>query len=332
MITVVMLVLFSIVSRAEIIKVKAATVKEINITGLKGGVILVAKEGAEFIQVKYKKKSDTATASEVGFNEWSLQKNIKDGVFSLNVVNNLSKLEWKDQLHKNVWPSYQITITGPSKKLQLFWREGVVSITGWTSPVEFQTVSAKVKAHNNNSDIKISNQDGKIWVSNHKGGVEIETYSADVNLQSIVGPVKVYNFSGQNIIKNTDGAIHLELQSGRVKIEDSIGKIDFKNKRATIHLKKFKGRIRGKSGSGDILAELIGEADFRVRAKEGKVRVRALSSGAFVSVGSNEGDLLMPKYMKMTRHTSVKVINGHLRGPQKGRIYVRTQSGSISVR
>jgi hypothetical protein len=110
------------------------------------------------------------------------------------------------------------------------------------------------------------------------------------------------------------------------------GNLDFKNGNAPLRIDRFEGELRGQSGQGPVIAEIEGEADVRVRSQEGAVNLKLPESGAWVNLGTNEGQMQVPSFLKVTRLPSEQLRTGRLHGSNGGSVFVRTTSGEIRIR
>lgn len=323
-VTVLLLVLFTNLARAEAFKVSSDKVDEIQIIGFEGDVQVKATD-KNVVQVR-------TTIDSENPEDWQLIKKLEGKTLFIELQSFLDQREVSERIQQNKYPKVNIVLNSPSKNLQVYLRKGVVNLINWQSDANLEGLHTNVTTKDTKGELKVSNQTGSVSVNDHVGNLKLDTYSARVDVNKLNGASNIQNFSGVTKVVSSETNMNLSAQKGSVVLDATKGKLDFDNLRASIRLNNFEGGIRGQSGQGDFEATIIGKADVRVRSKEGKVKVQTKSSGAFINVGSKEGALYTPRHLKLTRYANIKVINGHLRGANPGRIFVRTESGAVTVR
>ncbi len=253
------------------------------------------------------------------------------GLVTVKIHGPEDKRAWLKNLRENSFPKTHITVYMPSAPLEVHWRKGNVLVPNWEHNLKVHLLDGIIKIHGGKGDTTLVHQKGQLSVKKRNGSLSVESYHNNIMVQNIEGPVKISNFEGKTRINQVKGSVHLNQNKGRIELTKGEGELEFKNKSAQVKIIDYKGSVRGRSGSGAIFAQLIGELKVNIRTQHGGVRLKLKNSGTSVDLGTKEGSLFTPRYLRVTRYSSIKVVKGRLRGQEKGRVFVRTNSGNIQI-
>jgi DUF4097 and DUF4098 domain-containing protein YvlB len=300
----------------------------IQIRGYRGSVIYTVDETANDVSVQVTHEIATSHADD-----WQFSFKREGNTVLVLVDGPTSKSTWSEVLATNSIPNFHLRLSGPSRPMDINWYEGDLTVNQLRSDLNVTAIKAKITTvGGGQGELNISSQEGSITVRERKGSARIDTYLAKVDIDNVDGQLDVHNFTGDTDIQNVQGDVALSTYKGPTKIAGGKGKLEFKNGNSPLRIEKFQGELRGRSAQGSIYAEVQGEADVRVESAEGLVDLRLPASGAWVNVGTNEGNLAVPGFLKATRLPSQQIRSGRLRGSQGGSVFIRTTSGDIRIR
>ncbi|MCB0342413.1 MAG: hypothetical protein H6626_03765 [Pseudobdellovibrionaceae bacterium] len=305
----------------------------LNVKGFFGDVKMVAEPGAQSVVIQLVQSQSSSApgfAQQMG-DEWHFTVR-KDGqtIFA-EVESPQSKQSWAKLLMSGGIPAYRLEIRGAALPVELNWREGNVTVQNWKGDIQINQLAGKLNIQSVEGDARLFLQKGQLNVEDHKGAVFVKTYDANVRAKKVEGPFSVENFSGVTNLDEVEGSIYLTAFKSPTVVENVKGRIEFKNGQGSLKILDHEGAIRGHSGEGTVSVAVKGEADVRIKTEQGEVSLRAPGSGAWANLGTEEGTLYVPNYLKLNRYPSLKVREGRLKGQRSGRLFVRTQSGNIRL-
>lgn len=303
---------------ADSVDVSTVGVRAVWIKGYRGLVTINSSE-SEMAKVTY-------TKSLWGVN---VRKNLDR--LEIEVIGPSDKQVWLDAIEKGQVPSVNLEISMPPLPLEMAWREGSVTIRNWTAAAELRLVQAQVLSEEGGGSLSADVHSGLIKISKHKGDVKVIGYDPKLEIDNIEGEVMVDNYTGISRFSSITGNLTLTAYRGLMSVAQGKGKLEVENDRATIKIENHEGPLRGKTTLGTVMASLKGEIDVQLKSDDGDVKLKVLDSGADVNLATEKGQLLVPSFLQTYRTETRKTARGKLRGGQPGRIYVRSQSGSVQI-
>lgn len=229
-------------------------------------------------------------------------------------------------------PKYDLRLMGPSIPLSINWHEGQIRVEKLQADLQITAQKADVGVGGGKGELKITNLEGRVLVRDHKGELHVDSYLATVEIENLEGQLDLENFTGESKIQTVSGNVMLSSYRGSTRVAGVKGRMEFKNGVSPLHIENFEGELRGRSAQGPVFADVRGEADVRVETAEGQVNLRLPASGAWVNLGTAEGSLAVPGFLKLTRLQSQQIRTGRLRGSNGGSVFIRTGSGDIRIK
>lgn len=300
--------------------------------------------GSVEIQSDEKRKSVTVSIQQINpkTNTQEDKETLDEWLFSMQKVGNEIQLVVRSPQSKATWsklsynqkliPKFNLVIKTPQLPIQVSWRQGSVSVNQLKQSLAIALFDGNVQVTKLRGDLNVNQQKGQLTLKDIKGDVVFDGYNNKISATQVSGNMRLKNFSGSSRVISFNGQIDFETYNGRLQVDKSEGRVEFFSDRGKIFLNQFKGDIKGKSDQGSISASLVGNTDVRIRSKDASVSLRLPNSAANINVGTKEGSLQAPKFLRLTRLPSLRVIRGRLRGKNPGQVYVRTESGSIRIR
>ena len=241
---------------------------------------------------------------------------------------------WRESLRQNSWPTWQVIVYLPEGwGFEGALKEGQASLSQLLNnkvSMKMANGSVSIQAVQGEQSYFISR--GKLDIEQAQGSIEVNSFLGDVTILKSKAEVRLENFGGKTLLAQTEGDMSLVVKRSDLEVTGHKGKVDIQSDQKKVVIRQLEGTLKADSQLGDIDAEIIGEADVRVKADRSNVTIKHKSSGASLNIGSKEGQLTTARYLKLTRYPSIKVIRGRLRGDSKGRIFVRTKTGNVVVR
>jgi DUF4097 and DUF4098 domain-containing protein YvlB len=300
------------------------------IKGYKGSVDYIVSPAAKDITVEM--KQSTSTTEDKMTDDWQFLFKRDGSEIQIFIDGPASKTAWVKMVSQQNAPAYEIRVRGPALPVTINWNEGRISINDLSSQILVTSLKADISILRGEGDVMVSNQEGAIFIRDRKGAVKIDSYNAKVDIENIEGQLDLDNFMGETRAQNVSGQMKFSSYRGVSRLARLKGRLDFKNGNSALNIEKFEGELRGKSAQGAVNAEIRGDADVRLESAEGTVNLQLPASGAWVNLGSVEGNLVVPSHLKLTRTATQQIRTGRLRGGAAGTIFVRTKSGDIRIK
>lgn len=307
---------------------------QVMIKGFRGGVEYVVNKAAPDVTVELRRqvKDTTSELQSELQDEWQFLFKREGSEIQIFIEGPTSKQTWNNVVAATQRPEYFLKVTGPMLPVNVNWNEGRIAVIGLDNELHIVALKAEISILRGEGDLSVANQEGSIVVRNRKGTVKIDSYNAKIDVQDIEGQFDLENFIGESLLKNITGNVTLNSYKGVSKVSKLKGRLEFKNGNSPLYIEKFEGELRGRSAQGAIFAEIKGEADVRLESAEGAVSLQLPASGAWVNLGTTEGTLTVPSFLKLTRLPTQQIRTGRLKGSVGGSVFVRTASGDIRVR
>lgn len=180
--------------------------------------------------------------------------------------------------------------------------------------------------------VQVNTFNGSYKVISHKGNQEINAFSLETDIAKSEGDLFLENFSKAAKIREHVGHLSLKLNGGELDVENGEGNIQFENQEAKLRIVRQDGKVKGQNVSGLLNLRLGSKSRYSIRSDDGDVNVYVGGdSGAWVNIGSTEGDLYHPSYLEQQRLPSLKLTRGRLRGSTGGSLFVRTKKSNVKV-
>lgn len=258
----------------------------------------------------------------------------RDRVIEIQMNDFSSKKDWKEALGRSAQYARKIEISGPALPVEVHLRDGSVSLLRWTKEAHINLVNGRVSSQNGSSSLQARVSKGDVTVVEHNGKVSVDTYSGNITLRQITGDIDAQSFSGQLVVEKAKGFASINTQQANAKINQSSGSLQFENGKGPLTIQGYQGRIEGQNQEGVVSIGFLPDSEVHVKSKAGRINIQApAGSGASVNLAAVEGDIFVPKELRVNRAGSEKSVRGRLRGESvKASVNVRSQEGSISVK
>lgn len=229
--------------------------------------------------------------------------------------------------------SPEFVIIGGNIAAEAFVKEGNVVCKQWSSSVHVVIQKGSLTCLEGEGGVRAHVQDGDIEIGGRAGSVETESYEGKVTLKSIKGDVKVRHYSGAVSVETQEGKIDVSSQKARVRVVGGSGDLNFKSHSGPVTVVGFSGPVEGESEQGAVSIKALENVNLKLVSKDGPVDVFIpQKSAAGVAIDSFGGRVRSPKYLKVSPVGDASLVRGRLRGNIPGRIYVKTQTGRVTLK
>ncbi len=194
-------------------------------------------------------------------------------------------------------------------------------------------------------DLEVSTDDGDITTENIHGDIEIKTDDGKVKLSQINGDIRVNSNDGSVTIRdvNTDdmlrrdaGWIDVHIDDGRLTLSQINGNIKVRSNDGSVKIEDVIGEVDIQSDDGRITViyseDAGGVYNVSLVTNDGAIDFTApVNFSANVEVITDDGSINTDLPIKVTGKLGKSGIKGTI-GTGEGRLYIKTDDGSIRIR
>ena len=229
----------------------------------------------------------------------------------------------------------QIEVIGASIPIEIHANSGDINIQDWSAESLVHLQKGRIKILRNRGDISVHSLAGEVDVQQQVGRLDIDTFKSNILIKDYQGDLDVRSFLGDVLVENGRGVLSFVQGSGNLKVLKGNGALQFELTKGSLGVQQFSGRVEGSTQDGNVGIQMAEESDISVKSQSGKVIVTAPKSASsiFLNLMTQEGEIVGPPYMGITKDGAQKVLKGRTKGEgQKGSVFVRSSEGSIQIR
>jgi len=208
-----------------------------------------------------------------------------------------------------------------------------------------QSVDVQVEAMAPKScDVELSTDDGDMTIENINGNIDIKTDDGSVSLARIAGDIKIRSNDGSINVQefNSDvnlqraGWIDIQTDDGSVTMSRVVGDIKVRSNDGSTRVEEVTGNVNIQSDDGRITVvyseDAGGVCNVSLVTDDATVDLTAPANfSADVEVITNDGSITTDLPIKVTGKLGKSGIKGTI-GMGEGRLYIKTDDGSIRIR
>ncbi len=299
-------------------------IQRLHIIGVKARVNVSGEQGSQ-LEVRISK----------GKGEESLvpKAEVKNGELFIKAKGLNTKKKWEKMLSTKSTPDVQINIKGPSLPLRVNLLEGDVVLKNWKHSFLISQKKGKIKSLSNKGEGSLHLMEGEVEVKSHSGNIKADLFRVKTQYNKIQGEVRHKSFTGDVDMSGVSGVVHVQANQGKVVITGGSGDTNFDVAEAELHFSKRRGSLKGKSFQGAVNASLSKAVKVSIQSKAGDVSLRVpRTSAARVNIGTQDGKLVVPQGLRTTKQGVYDIARGRLKGQDSGRLFVRTETGGVTLR
>ena len=237
--------------------------------------------------------------------------------FSFKNEKGVLKIQSKDFSKKKLWSDYEeeleLSISGPSRLIEVFASSSKISVLDWKSSIFISTFKSDIQLQNIEGKSQIDLYEGQAYIKNHKGDLKFKSFQAALNLI------------------DSKGVFDFQANQGALKIKNSAGELDFVGHNLKLQISNFNGAIKGFTESGEIKASLKPQ-QLELKTGTAPVRLYTRGQGVQVNAYTKEGQIYAPRYLNKKYEGKSIRVSGRIRSRVKtGNLKVETNRGKIYI-
>jgi DUF4097 and DUF4098 domain-containing protein YvlB len=230
-------------------------------------------------------------------------------------------------------PEFEMKVTLPPKKLEIFWGKGQVVLEGFTADVSLQVTEGDVAASNGAGHLMLQLINGRGKLVNHKGPVDVQTFRGQMVTEKTQGYFHINNHSATYRVTDHKGPMDVRNHSGSVLASQIQGALTVKNVSGQVNFADVDGSLVGEIGSGRLSAKFQNLQNFSLQSERGTVTLEVpKSSGANVNLRSEKGKMYAPMYLGKSVRGRWTERKGRLKGDEQGNIKIVSKYGDIVLK
>lgn len=285
-------------------KMSARGIQEIRISGVKGNLTIKTGPSSHYIvRIKHSRQKR--------FEDWNLEMDRRGNALILEVSNVAYGAQWRHLVKQELWPEFDIEISGPSVPATLSWREGSLRIEGWKAPIEAAFLSGHIESRGMRGDLKLQLGEGEVQIGDHGGGLDLKGEKGKLSLQGVRGRVNLNWLQGTIEAHRVSGEMDIDLLTGRAV------------------LTRVEGRLLAKGVESSWFIQAGEGADVEVKSTSGPVRIKPPKGKVKVFLSSAQGSIQVHKPLSVELRDGIRVVESSHQKPSLGQVFVRTESGTI---
>jgi DUF4097 and DUF4098 domain-containing protein YvlB len=193
--------------------------------------------------------------------------------------------------------------------------------------LEVSTDDGDITTENINGEVEIKTDDGKVYLSKISGGIMVRSDDGSVTIQDV---------NTDNKLPRDDGWIDIQTDDGRVNMSQINGNIKVRSNDGSTRIEDVAGDIDAQSNDGRITIVYSGDAggfyNVSLVTDDGAIDFTAPTNfSAKVEVITDDGSIDTGLPVQVSGKLGKNGIKGVI-GTGEGRLYIKTDDGSIRIR
>lgn len=228
---------------------------------------------------------------------------------------------------------FDILITGNLMSFEVFVNEGNVDSKGWSANQFIVLQKGKVRIFEAKGDVKTHVLNGEFEAGHINGPIVFEGYEVKTTINDLKGDLKINQHSGVAKLESVEGGLNILSQRTKFQVIGGKGNLDFLLQQGSLNVTGFQGALEGTSDQAPIHIKAHETVNVKIQAKDASVDILVpQKSAAGVTMQTSTGRVSAPNYIKTTNYGDGAYATGRLKGEIPGRLFVKTQSGRISIK
>ncbi len=302
-------------------RMSAEGIKEIRVSGVKGKLVLKAREAKLYtIKVNH-------TKGKKG-EDWHLSVERQRDALVIEVFSTEYGREWRNQVRRESWPEFDIELEGPSQPATLAWREGAIEVANWKSALEVSFLKGPFTAAGMRAALKVQAVDSDVRVRDHRGALDIKGENGSVEIRGVEGATKFHWVQGRVLFDRTSGEIEIDQTGGDLRVRGGSGVLNAKMASGKAEVESFKGKIKAEGDSRWSLTAAA-PSEVEVLGKTNDVTMKWRSGGVKLFLSTAKGKIEAPASMPVEVRGGIRVVEVDIEPKPKGQVFLRTDTGKI---
>lgn len=287
-------------------KLKADGVTAIAVSGVRGQVRISGRTGRSYrLQVRHTKGKDVA--------DWHLSVDRRGSTLHLEVFSVAHGAQWRKHVSQELWPEFDIDLSGPSVPLTLSWREGDVEFKNWNAAVETSLIKGRVSVKDGAGDYKFILVETDVKVDGLNGGLDLKGERGDVDITRHGGTLDGEWLDGEWKVIKPSGATKLNLKRGHADLRVNKGEL----------------KLEGESARWTLSTRAPGSV--QITSQSGPVELNWLSGGVKAFLTSRSGALSAPGTKAIDDGQGIQILQLKRGSAPFGEVFVKTESAAVRL-
>lgn len=299
--------------------------EKIVVRGFKGR-LQVIPSATDVVRADFQRQSGTGA-------QWRLEWVERSPVLELTVRSQNDSIDWERVQKRAEWPQFDIKLSVPAKKTEIFWGEGQVVIQNLKQDISVQMNEGDLSLTQHEGAAVVSLLKGRLKVAGTKGQLEIQSFQGQVQLENTQGAMTINNYSAAYRMENHQGPLQWINHSGNLVSKDLRGAVKIFNSSGMMSFKDLSGSIEGELKRGALSAQLKSVQTVSLTSDEAAIQLETpKESSALVSMRSEKGHLKAPPYFGKLQKGQWTELRGQLKGKEQGNIKIISKYGDIVLK
>ncbi len=191
--------------------------------------------------------------------------------------------------------------------------------------LEVSTDDGAITTESINGDIKIKTDDGRVNISQISGNIRVDSGDGSITMQDV----------NIGVVRSEDGLIDIQTDDGRVTLTRIVGDIKAGSDDGSVTIEDFIGDLNIKSNDGRITVIYNegagGVFDISMVTDDGAVDFKSPANFSAKVEVITDGSLYTDLPVKVLGKLGKNGIKGVI-GTGEGRLYIKTDDGSVRIR
>lgn len=306
-------------------KISVKGLADIKIIGVRGKLKLQGQSRAKFLSLKVQHSRSRK------YDDWHLSVERRGKTLFLEVFNVAYGKQWKNQVREELWPEFDIELSGSSLPASVGWREGTLQFLNWSADLDVSFLKGEAKVIGGTGALTLQPVQANVEIRARTGKVAVLGESGVVQLSGNHGDLNLNWLSGKIALLNCRGKLRVESRNSELSVNGGQGEFEMLLGQGHARIGGFAGTILGKGDEAKW--DFVGSAplDLNITTSSGPVGVEWKNGGAKVFLTSQRGPIQFKpgKFLKVGDREGHKVVEGVKMAKSMGQVFIRTESGMI---
>ncbi len=303
-------------------KILAAGVENIQISGVRGQIKLKGHPGKTFrLKVKHSKGKK--------YEDWSLAVDRRGNTLYFEVSSAAYGAQWRKLVKRDLWPEFDVELSGPPVPATVSWREGDLEYIDWTAAVESSHIKGKLTVIGGSGKYSLQTGEGDVLVKKMAGELILKGESGAVSIEQLTGPLTLSWVAGAVRLKSVMAGGRLDLTDNELSVHTCRGNWLVNMAGGKAHIENCSGKLNAQGVSAAWALRAAFNLETEIKSESGSVAVDWRSGGAKVFLTSESGEIGGPRVKTKLDAEGRKVADFKFGSKPFGQVFVKTQSGPI---
>lgn len=297
----------------------------LKILGVHGRLKLVRDARFKNLQIEVVQHQSRLSA------DWNLSLERRGTKLEIEVFSIANPTQWRSQLSNNEWPEYDIFIRGPTLPVTVSWRQGTIEVDGWDQKVDVSLLEGALNVRNSKGFVAAQGGRLSLVAEGHNGDLRFHADRGQLRVQRSRGSFQAHLMEGALTVSDFEGSLEWSAERASFFGARGRGSWNLRAHAGSVELEQFEGTLKGVGETVKWRISASQRAEVDVRSSSGPVKVRWSRGAAKAFLSSHSGAIQAPAFAAVQRESGRSRWLAQWGDGPLGQIFVKTQSGSISL-